>query len=410
MNNLVYQNNKVASSLEQQYTVLKDDFKIFCIKNMNTIFEPQYNGLNVKNRENIFEQDIKHFDKHFNIVMIHGYDLVKSNLNNIKNIFNKNVSLECDDFIIDMYGERPAPGWISEWDKLLEKSNIKYKRKRIISPIDEYPHDKNGWEIFTYPFSGPRFYCHPNNSEFQDVWPENSEQKNTAFGGVAWNPKKKDKLFTCLNGEMYVHRTAMVYNIIRSNILNLGYVSSNLKTFYDISVPNLKIEGEAFDKIAKNRIRFRPNPFFMKNSYIDVVTWSGAPGYLACDEKSVKPFLGLQFPILYGYHGIIQYFKDFGFDMFEDIIDHSYDKVDMSIWNYDENMIKSKMIVKELERLSKLDMHKIYLDCKDRLIKNRELMIEMCYTNNKRNESLVEWLFGDNATFYSDPNFVCEQI
>ena len=51
-----------------------------------------------------------------------------------------------------MYGERPAPGWISEWDKLLEKSNIKYKRKRIISPIDEYPHDKNGWEIFTYPF------------------------------------------------------------------------------------------------------------------------------------------------------------------------------------------------------------------------------------------------------------------
>jgi hypothetical protein len=403
----------VDNKLQQQYTILKDDFKIFCIKSMNTIFEPQYNGLNVKNRENIFGQDIKHFDKHFNIVMIHGYDLVKNNFNNIKNIFNKNVSLECDDFVIDMYGERADTGRLDEWDSILEQSNIKYKRKRIISTVDDFPFDKKGWEFFTYPFSGPRFYCHPYMSEFQNVWPVNTEDKNIVFGGVKWNSEKKDKLFTCLNGDMGIHRITMVYNLLKSDVFDLGYVSSNPSTVEEIgiSVPDLKIEGDAFYKHKTDIQRFRPNPFFMRNSYIDIVTWSGSPQYLVCDEKSVKPFLGTQFPILYGYHGTVQYFRDFGFDMFDDIINHSYDKLDMSKWgNRHKQMIKSKMIVKELERLSKLDIHKIYLDCKDRLIKNKELMIELCYTNNKRNESMVKWLFGDNATYYSNPNFVCEEI
>lgn len=42
-------------------------------------------------------------------------------------------------------------------------------------------------------------------------------------------------------------------------------------------------------------------------------------------EKSAKPFIWGQVPIFIAYEGTVKYLKDYGFDLFDDIIDHSYD-------------------------------------------------------------------------------------
>ena len=58
--------------------------------------------------------------------------------------------------------------------------------------------------------------------------------------------------------------------------------------------------------------------------------------------------------------------------MFDDIIDHSYDTIPTMREKSDSGksfLKKSKLIVKEIEKLSKLDIHKLYLECKDRFLK-----------------------------------------
>jgi hypothetical protein len=42
-------------------------------------------------------------------------------------------------------------------------------------------------------------------------------------------------------------------------------------------------------------------------------------------EKSWKPFIAKQIPIIIGPRGIVSRIRNFGFDMFDDIVDHSYD-------------------------------------------------------------------------------------
>jgi len=42
-------------------------------------------------------------------------------------------------------------------------------------------------------------------------------------------------------------------------------------------------------------------------------------------EKTLDAFVALQLPIIIGYQGIISDIRNYGFDVFDDIIDHSYD-------------------------------------------------------------------------------------
>ncbi len=49
-----------------------------------------------------------------------------------------------------------------------------------------------------------------------------------------------------------------------------------------------------------------------------------SPAYLVT-EKTLNTFLGCNFPIILGGCGIIEHLRWLGFDMFDDIIDHSYD-------------------------------------------------------------------------------------
>jgi hypothetical protein len=86
-------------------------------------------------------------------------------------------------------------------------------------------------------------------------------------------------------------------------------------------------------------------------------------------EKSTKPFIWGQVPIYNMMAGSIKYIRELGFDLFDDIIDHSYD-------NELDPMTRIKLVIDQLEKICQWSLE----DCVaykqkniDRFIKNREV-------------------------------------
>lgn len=83
--------------------------------------------------------------------------------------------------------------------------------------------------------------------------------------------------------------------------------------------------GHRNDNISNFNARLRP---MYRNSFVEIVTESSfvAPAYMIT-EKTANSMFGCNFPILLGGCGIVQHLRDLGFDMFDDVVDHSYDLI-----------------------------------------------------------------------------------
>lgn len=113
-----------------------------------------------------------------------------------------------------------------------------------------------------------------------------------------------------------------------------------------------------------------------------------------------EAFYNLQFPIILGYDGIVDKLRKLGFDMFDDIIDHSYDKShDGGNWgdiNNDVAYFKVNKIIIELKKLNDINIQQLYLKQKERFIKNQELVYKYTVTNNRVLEEIAEFVFGND--------------
>ena len=177
----------------------------------------------------------------------------------------------------------------------------------------------------------------------------------------------------------------------------------NSRLFVSIKLPELRVDIDDPDWKKENN-RFKMQNQFVNKAYVNIIAETIPTKVNFVTEKSIKPFLNLEFPIIFGHTKIIEYFRSFGFDMFDDIIDQTYDEVeinDLSSANMQYSPLhkKSNLIAKEIEKLSKLDMHEIYLKCKDRLIANQKRVHELVIENNNRTDELIRWVFEDNATY-----------
>jgi len=64
------------------------------------------------------------------------------------------------------------------------------------------------------------------------------------------------------------------------------------------------------------------------HSFVEIVSESSfVPPAYNVTEKTLNSIYGCNFPILLGGVGIVQLMRDIGFDMFDDIVDHSYDTI-----------------------------------------------------------------------------------
>ena len=210
-------------------------------------------------------------------------------------------------------------------------------------------------------------------------------------------------LFMCHNNKMVSHRLATIVLLKENNILkDVDYSCVYFSVSHDNDGLLKRIETEyktftdSYNSIIQNgsKLSFYENEKFtfdeidspiinvttFKNSYVNIVTETDfSEDVIHITEKSLKPFYYYQLPIFVAPHNhLSELRKIYGFDMFDDIIDHSYD-------SEEDPLIRMKLIFKQLELIkNNPDVIKdFYVMFKDRFINNNKIVCEII---NKKND------------------------
>ena len=103
------------------------------------------------------------------------------------------------------------------------------------------------------------------------------------------------------------------------------------------------------------------------------------PYIITFTEKTIKPFIAKQIPLFFALPGLLNILRKLGFDLFDDLINNSYDMEFDSTKRLD-------LILDELEKLLKMDLIQYKKDNKERFDKNYNLLEKF----NKSGEELVK--------------------
>jgi hypothetical protein len=222
---------------------------------------------------------------------------------------------------------------------------------------------------------------------FPNLFP-NSEIKNT-----------RKYLFLTKNNNPKIHRFLLLCYLKKLNLLNETNYSFLSKIDYTGIQKILKkkeienLDFKYFENIFPKMTEFESIKF--KNSFIDIQNFAGTfeqndyeSAYINITtesqffgkcihitEKSFKPFYFYQIPIFLATHNHVKSLKEFyGFDLFDDIIDHSYDlEVD--------DRKRFFMVIEEIQRISsiKSKLEETFINIKNRLDNNKKI----CQSLNK---------------------------
>tara|TARA_B100001939_G_scaffold211204_1_gene181717 strand:- start:3257 stop:4381 length:1125 start_codon:yes stop_codon:yes gene_type:complete len=348
-----------------------------------------YNKWTFVKTPNLQYETIRENGEYDYIIGLEPYELIQSDV--------KLPTCKCNTLVIQHWGEDVLTQEEDNTNLINNLKNIKYDRLVIITPQIR-KNDSEEFDIYYEPFAGPRFFCHKNNEKF---W-YNKKFIDGEYG-VKWNTNTKNKLFHSMFYALRPHRERVL------KILKQDKFLSDNGYFLGKNVPNTKefdgdiIHSEFHDNtespnfkllLHKDAIgdsdRFCITDVFAKQTYIELVVESHI--YNGCSfmtEKVAKPYLGLQIPLFIAWPGYIQELREQGFDLFDDIINHSYDD------EIDEEK-KIDMVITELKTLCKMDVPKIYNELKPRLLKNQKLFYDLVYEND-RNLKLWKFIFGDRV-------------
>ena len=418
------------------------DKKILLVQPGNTLHTINFTGLNFEETTEYDEVfDLSDYEKFkntkYDYIFIHGFlgRRIHNHLD-INKISEYNISTK--EIIIDYLGEGYSIP--NEIHFIIDNLNImfSYNSIKVLSPITsgldwEIENYKN-IDFFNYPMAGPRVFCSPYNFMLHDkeynnqIFGEELASAKNIFAGLKWSDTLKEFKFMCLNNRKQAHRTFIVSDIVENDLIEHGIVSSregtNESESYNLYYKDRPFNNQETVNVTHYFIepsgdvtldaKFGPNTQFSSKSYIDVVTETSAENLMFVTEKSMKPFFNLQFPLIFGPVGIVQELRNYGFDMFDDIINHDYDKLSFdikptSVWYSPiKNAYlfeKSKMICKELKRLLTLDIHQLYIDNKERFLHNQRLVNEICIDNNNLLKDVGIYIFNKNITIEQETEF-----
>jgi hypothetical protein len=129
----------------------------------------------------------------------------------------------------------------------------------------------------------------------------------------------KSHAWQCLNGRIAPHRVKVAYKLkeIDNGWLSLGT---------EIPLPD---HNYSFYFGCENLDNFMKLLYVYQSAPINIVTETQYdPPVGIITEKTQMAFAAQQIPIIIGYKGIIDQCRKMGFDMFDDLVDHSYDDLD----------------------------------------------------------------------------------
>jgi len=140
-----------------------------------------------------------------------------------------------------------------------------------------------------------------------------------------------------------------------------------------IEFPNMQNSKFAITEYGGNKWSWDNGlqQMFLKSA-ISLVTETVATQRAAVfTEKTLYPVLALNFPIWIGGYNQAKEWSRFGFDVFDDIIDHSYQSYDTLIERIYYAFADNLELLSDLNKVSKLR-----LELKDRLLNNRNLLLQ----------------------------------
>jgi hypothetical protein len=209
--------------------------------------------------------------------------------------------------------------------------------------------------------------------------------------------------FLSLNGSMRTQRILLLIELIKNGYVNLDGTISNINNnisflfygnnkfdieSYNIFIDNMLLNGEITNEefvllnsisnslpiIVNGEMGERPD-LLLREYYANILNLvtDNATGFddsdnfkygtITLTEKAWKPFKTHQLPLYIGLPGYVDVIRNLGFDVFDDFINHNYDK--------EQNHIERiKIVVEELNKLTQLDMLEFYNQNRKRFVKN----------------------------------------
>jgi hypothetical protein len=199
------------------------------------------------------------------------------------------------------------------------------------------------------------------------------------LGDQIFQPKKY--IFSSLNGQPRFHRV-----LLASQVLKKPYLDKCCLTFNSDNLSWFDYQTDELLNFAKKYLPYRNadinkeyhaldhsnlNSAYL-DSYVNIITETNIYQTFFT-EKTFKALASGQFFILLGGAGSIELLKTFGFDTFDDIIDHGYDS---TVDPYE----KIQQISDLLDQLIKLDWPAIWQSTGQRRQKNVEHFFSNTYT------------------------------
>ena len=334
-------------------------------------------------------------------------DIIKTIPINIKECFINNENFK---IIFLELNESDFDETIEMVDYRLKKENLNPKRVYYINANHKLENLKN-----------------KNNSDI-NVYTINHGQyvncQRLSFTDVTFEPEK-EFLFMVHNRTLKSHRLGILCLLKKYNILDnvdwsllRGSVLKNMfndddifvewffsNVFSDEITTSLKNEIKYFADLGNRKSKYEHDYDFdggghrydhndsykvktYSNSYINITTETNfiSPFIIHITEKTFTPFNFYQIPIFVATYQHVKYLKDmYGFDMFDDLVNHSYD-------NEIDNGKRLFMIADEIRRLNENPqvVKDFYKNNEERFIKNRNIIYEIL--NDKRDYNFFQSL------------------
>lgn len=289
-------------------------------------------------------------------------------------------------------------GWKGETDFSRSRNCLDYVVKEIkvanqelsksnqslnLQIIDACVFDLNNNQlIITNNWIDPTKLDKKNYEQFPDSW----------YGLYSGDPDVGQimpiKKFNCFINRMDVLRQSWLYQLVRSNIFDQGFISFNMDISRHISLkqwPSESTPMQVFEKQFEQHLQIFQKehdivlpivPYRNFDNSLDlnqVIMQSEFSIVLEtyCDRNDVitfseKIFRCLKLPrpwILYAMKGAVEYLRNLGFDVLDDLVDHSYDQIDFCIdrqralLNLAESMCDQTLSIQQIVRCEQAAKH-----------------------------------------------------
>lgn len=160
-----------------------------------------------------------------------------------------------------------------------------------------------------------------------------------------WSLLNPQNFYPCNNeSDLFIHHT--LDSELSSKLYNsYNFILNNGKSKYSVFESETVRDFKNANGVPTHAMYYKNNPY--RHAYINIVTESQyeAKNLTHITEKTIQPFYFQQIPIFIATDGFVKTLKKYyNFDLFEDLIDHSYD-------NELDPQKRMLMIIDELKKL-----------------------------------------------------------